>query len=72
MLKSIQQVISDSMAEYMKKNKIGFNEVVRRLDASSSQVAKIQRGQANLTLSSFAHLLALMGKEPNDVFKSKK
>lgn len=68
-LKSIQKILSDTMAEYMEKNKVGFNEVVRRLSTSPSQAAKIQRGQANLTLASFAHFLALMGKEPKDVFK---
>ena len=71
-LKSIQRIISDTMNDYMKKNKIGFNELVRRLDSSPSHIAKIQRGEANLTLSSLAHLLALMGKEPKDVFKNKK
>jgi len=69
-LRSIQKVLSDTMAEYMEKNKIGFNEVVRRLSTSPSQAAKIQRGEANLTLASFAHFLALMGKEPKDVFKA--
>ena len=68
-LKSIQKVLADTMTEYMKKNKIGFNEVVRRLSTSPSQAAKIQRGQANLTLASFAHFLALMDKEPKDIFK---
>ncbi len=70
-LKSIQQALSDTMADYMVKNNISFNEVVRRLSSSPSQVSKIQRGEANLTLASFAHLLALMGKEPKDVFKTK-
>ncbi len=69
-LRSIQKILADTMAEYMKKNKVGFNEVVRRLSTSPSQAAKIQRGQANLTLASFAHFLALMGKEPKDVFKA--
>jgi hypothetical protein len=69
-LKSIQKVLTDTMAEYMKKNKIGFNEIVRRLGTSPSQAAKIQRGQANLTIASFAHFLALMNKEPKDVFKA--
>jgi len=69
-LRSIQKILADTMAEYMKKNKIGFNEVVRRLSTSASQAAKIQRGEANLTLASFAHFLALMGKEPKDVFKA--
>jgi plasmid maintenance system antidote protein VapI len=65
-------MISDIMNDYMKKNDIGFNELVRRLDASPSHVAKIQRGEANLTLSSLAHLLALMDKDPQDVFKKKR
>lgn len=72
MIRSIQRMLSETMAEFMKKNDIGFNELVRRLETSPSQVAKIQRGEANLTLSSFAHLLVLMGKEPQDVFKIKK
>lgn len=71
-LKSLQGIISDTMSEYMERNNIGFNELVRRLDASPSHVAKIQKGEANLTLSSLAHFLALMGKEPKDVFKNKK
>ena len=45
MLRSIKRVLSDTMDDYMKKNKIGFNEVVRRLSTSPSQVAKIQRGE---------------------------
>jgi len=71
-LKSMQKLISDSMKEYMEKNNVGFNEIVRRLDTSPSQVAKIKRGEANLTIASFAHLLALMDKEPKDIFKSRK
>ena len=68
-LRSLQGLISDTMNDFMKKNKIGFNELVRHLNSSPSHVAKIQRGEANLTLSSLAHLLALMGKDPKDVFK---
>lgn len=71
-LKSIQNIISDTMADYMKKNQIGFNELVRRLGASPSQVTKIQQGNANLTIASLARLFALMGKEPKDVFKKGK
>ncbi len=70
--KSLQQMLADMMSDYMKKNKIGFNELVRMLDASPSQVAKIQRGEANLRLSSLAHLFALMGTEPKDFFKNRK
>lgn len=70
--KYFQEKLAAMVDEYMNQNKIGFNELVRRLDASPSQVAKIQKGEANLTLSSLAHLLALMDKEPNEIFKKKK
>jgi transcriptional regulator with XRE-family HTH domain len=71
-LKTLRDIISGTMNDYMEKNNVGFNELVRRLDASPSHVAKIQNGSANLTLSSLAHLLALMGKDPKDIFKIKK
>ncbi len=71
-LRSLQQMITDSMNEYMDNENIGFNELVRRLDSSPTHIAKIQRGEANLTLSSLAHILALMGKEPKDIFRTKK
>lgn len=70
--KAIQNGITKAINEYMEANDIGFNELVRRLDASPTHVAKIQRGEANLTLSSLAHLFALIGKEPQEVFKRKK
>ncbi len=71
-LKSIQNIIAKTMADYMEENEIGFNELVRRLGTSPSHVTKIQRGEANLTIASLARLFALMGKEPKDVFKNKK
>ena len=71
-LKTIKEGISAAMAEYMSTNNIGFNELVKRLNFSPSHVAKIQRGEANLTLSSMAHLFALLGKEPQELFKAKK
>lgn len=64
-LKSIQKILADTMADYMKQNDIGFNELVRRLDSSPTHIAKIQKGEANLTLSSLAHLLAAMDKDLN-------
>lgn len=71
-LRSIQDAVSNALTEYMKVNDVGFNELVKRLDSSPSHVSKIQRGEANLTLSSLAHLFALLGKEPHDIFKSGK
>ena len=68
-LKSIQNIISNAMNEYMEKHDAGFNELVRRLGSSPSHVAKIQRGEANLTLTSLAHIFALLGKDPKEIFK---
>jgi predicted transcriptional regulator len=61
-------MLVDLTDEYMKHNKIGFNELARILDSSPSQLAKIQKGEANLRLSSVAHLFALMDKDPKDIF----
>jgi len=68
----IQQSISNALNEYMQENNIGFNELVRRLASSPAHVAKMQRGEANLTLSSVAHVFALLGKEPQEIFSKNK
>lgn len=70
-LRSLQGLVSKTVDDYTKQHKIGFNELVRILGSSPSQVVKIRQGKANLTLSSLAHLLALMGKDPGDLFKGK-
>lgn len=70
-LRALQKNIQDALKTYMKKNEIGFNEVVRRLNSTPAQVAKIQKGKANLTLASLAHFSALLGAEPNLTFKKK-
>lgn len=67
--KSFQKMLADMTNEYMEKNKVGFNEFARLLDSSPSQLAKIQKGEANLRLSSLAHLFALMNKDPKDIFR---
>ncbi len=71
-LESIQKMLANTLTDYMEKNKIGFNEVSRKLDWSPSKVSKIQKGEANLTLASLAHFFALLEKEPQDVFKRAK
>ncbi len=68
-LKALQEDISQFVTEYMLEKQIGFNELVRRLDVSPAQVAKIQKGEANLTLSSLAHLAALFNKRPHITFE---
>lgn len=68
-LRALQNDVSKAVAEYMTKEKIGFNELVRRLDISPTQVSKIQKGEANLTLASLAHIFALLKRRPHLVFK---
>ena len=70
-LQSLQNCLKKAMDDYMKKHKIGFNELVERLDSNPRQVARIQQGKANLTLASVAHIAALLGQEPSIVFKKK-
>ena len=70
-LRSLQNGVKKAMDDYMKKNKVGFNELVRRLNSRPRQVVKIQQGKANLTLASVAHIAALLGQEPSIVFKKK-
>ena len=55
-LKTLQNDISHVVSEYMTEKDVGFNELVRRL------------GNANLTLSSLAHIAALINKRPHIVF----
>jgi len=70
-LKSLQSDITKAMNAYMKEQKIGFNELVKSLDVSPAHIAKIKRGDANLTLASIARLFALLGQEPHLVFSKK-
>ena len=72
-LRSIQNFISSSLEEYMTENKVGFNELVDKLKSSPSHLSKMRKGQANLTIGSFAHLMATLGKDPiEDFLKIKK
>ena len=68
-IRAIQTAVAQTLEDYMKKHRVGFNELVRRLDSTPAHVAKMQRGESNLTVSSLAHVLALLGKDPQDFFK---
>ncbi len=57
---TIQKQVSDAVSAYMTKEKIGFNEMVRRLGTSPTQLKKIQKGEANLTIAYLSHIFALM------------
>lgn len=70
-LRSLQEGIKSAVNNYMEKNNIGFNEMVRRLNSTPTQFSKIQQGKANLTFASLAHFSALIGQEPTLTFKKK-
>lgn len=70
-LKKMQKEVKRAVNDYMKQNDIGFNEMVRRLNSNPTQLSKIQKGEANLTISSLAHLSALLNAEPVLQFKKK-
>ncbi len=63
-LKALQEGVARALEAYMKQENIGFNDLVRRLDISPSKLSKIQRGEANLTLASIAHIAALLKRVP--------
>ena len=68
-IKNLQDDITKSIAEYMSKEKIGFNELVKRLGVSPSKVSKIQKGEANLTIASIAHISALLKRKARLLFE---
>jgi arsenate reductase-like glutaredoxin family protein len=69
-LKGLQENVSWALTDYMEKEKIGFNEMVRRLSISPTQLSKIQKCEANLTLATLAHISALLKKRPHLIFKN--
>lgn len=59
----LQKEVAAAISSYMQKNNIGFNEFARRLGTSATQMQKIQKGGANLTLASLAHIAVVMKKK---------
>ena len=70
-LRSLQEDVSKAVANYMAEEKIGFNELVRRLNISPAQASNIQSGRANLTLATIAHVFALLKMRPHLVVNRK-
>lgn len=60
-LRALQDDISRAVIQYMSKNNIGFNDFVKKIGKSPTQVSKIIKGEANLTLATVAQLYAIMG-----------
>ncbi len=66
-----QTEITQAINNYMEKNNVGFNDLVRILNISPTQVSKIQKGQANLTLASMAHIFSSLNEMPILTFKKR-
>ncbi|MCF6777866.1 hypothetical protein L3V83_15080 [Thiotrichales bacterium 19X7-9] len=64
-IKALREDISKALIQYMSKNDVGFNDIVRKLGKSPSQVSKIIKGEANLTITSIAQIFAIIGKMPH-------
>ena len=63
------QLLYAMVAAFMAREKIGINELTRRLHTSSRQTNRIMAGEANITLATLAELAALMGKRPKIIFE---
>jgi len=48
----------------MAQNELNFNDFVRKLEQSQSQISKIIKKEANLSLATIAQLYALMQYKP--------
>jgi hypothetical protein len=52
-LQALQEDVTRIIAQYMAREKIGFNEMVRRLGISPSQFSRIERGDGNIDKKRF-------------------
>lgn len=68
-LKTLQNDVSKAVIYYMSEKDIGFNELVRKSGKSPSQLSKIIKGEANLTMATIAQLYAMMKCRPHIVGK---
>ncbi len=66
-LEMLQHDVSKAVINYMAKNNVGFNDLVRKLGKSPTQVSRIIKGEANLTLATIAQLYAFMGQRAHIV-----
>lgn len=66
--RALSDAISKAVITYMSHEKIGFNELTRRLHMSPATTSKILRGDANLTLETISILSETIGKVPRISF----
>ncbi len=62
--RSLQQQFAHAVQTYMQRENKGFNDLVTHFGLSQTQVNKILKGTGNFTLSTLAHVFAVMGAEP--------
>lgn len=68
-LKILQDDVSSALARYMKSEKIGFNEITRRLDTTARQTSLIMKGHSNLKLTTITDIALAIGKRARIVFE---
>lgn len=57
----ISHDLSLIISKYMAQNNVGFNELVRKLNMSSATVAKLVKGDCNISVDTLAEVLELTG-----------
>lgn len=64
-LHALQSEVSQAVINYMSDNNVGFNDMVSKLGKSPSQLSKIIKEEANLTVSTIAQIASIMGYRPH-------
>ncbi len=72
LMQTLAAQVSKALTQYMIREGIGFNELERRLQMSSATVAKLLRGQSNITLDTIAALALVLEQEPKLLFFASK
>jgi len=67
----LMQDIASNIKMAMEEQNIGFNDLVKNLHTSPSQVSKILRGDANITLHSLVKLCIVLNLNPSVNFEIK-
>ncbi len=61
--------VANKIKKEMEENKIGFNDLVKYMGTSPTQINKILNGNANITIESLAKICSVFDLEPHIVFK---
>jgi transcriptional regulator with XRE-family HTH domain len=64
-LKSFQNGLAQALNNYMQQQKLGFNELVIKLDISPEKLSKILKGECNLSLENIVRIAALIKRKPS-------